>query len=137
MKDYLRTFSILKKSMLEDLVAEIGVEVPPLRFGHQQFAKSSKNREPRVRNLGANVRADPHADPGANAGALSNPDGGADGPARLRPPAHKDKLTRATTHHSFGGSFFSGSTPIFTIKDAFYSIFQNLQNLHTSAGLET
>ena len=43
----------------------------------------------------------------------------------------------ATTHHSFRGSFSAVSTPIFTIKDAFCSIFQNLQNLHTSAGLET
>ena len=38
-----------------------------------------------------------------------------------------------STHHSFGGSFSAVSTPIFTIKDAFCSIFQNLQENHLLA----
>ena len=57
-----------------------------------------------------------------------------------RRAAEQHELLRAraaTTHHSFGGSFSAVSTPIFTSKDAFCSIFRNLQNLHTSAGLGT
>ena len=42
-------------------------------------------------------------------------------------------VTSATTHHSFGGSFSAGSTPIFASKYAFCSIFQNLQENHLLA----
>ena len=35
---------------------------------------------------------------------------------------------RATTHHSFRGSFSAVSTPIFATKYSFCSIFQDLQN---------
>ena len=39
----------------------------------------------------------------------------------------------ATTHHSFGGSFSAGSTPISASKYAFWSIFQDLQENHLLA----
>ena len=40
---------------------------------------------------------------------------------------------RATTHHSFRGSFSAGSTPIFASKYAFCSIFRDLQENHLLA----
>ena len=39
----------------------------------------------------------------------------------------------ATTQHSFRGSFSAGSTPIFTSKYAFCSVFQDLQENHLLA----
>ena len=44
-----------------------------------------------------------------------------------------DDPVRATTQHSFGGSFSAGSKPIFASKYAFFSIFQNLQENHLLA----
>ena len=43
----------------------------------------------------------------------------------------------ATTHHSFRGSFSAVSTPIFATKYSFSSIFQDLQDLLTSASRES
>ena len=40
-------------------------------------------------------------------------------------------------HHSFRGSFSAGSAPIFASKQSFCSIFQDLQDFHNSAPLES
>ena len=43
----------------------------------------------------------------------------------------------ATTHHSFRGSLSAVSKPILASKYAFFSIFRDLQDLHTFAPLES
>ena len=62
------------------------------------------------------------------------------GNLQQRPPETDAKLPVRRgrfTRHSFRGSFSAGSTPILTIKQSFFSIFQDLQDLHTLAPLET
>ena len=64
--------------------------------------------------------------------------GGGGAPARACTDGQRREVRRradkAATHHSFGGSFSAGSTPIFASKYAFLKHFQNLQENHVLAG---
>ena len=53
------------------------------------------------------------------------------------PPSPTASMLIATTHHSFRGSFSAVSTPIFASKYSFFSIFRDLQDLHSFAPVET
>merc|ERR1711938_300170 len=54
-----------------------------------------------------------------------------------RGPRSPPATHEATAHHSFRGSFSAVSTPICASKYSFFSIFQDLQDLHTFAPVGT
>ena len=94
----------------------------PPKFGHNTIRyRIFEDTGARIFQRSSRRRCSPRAAGRRTPGRRSR------GSARETPPEHDPLFrTTATTHHSFRGSFEAGSTPIFALKIAFFSIFQNL-----------